>query len=331
MREEISIIVPVYNGEKYISSFMKTITNQTIYKKLFLIFVNDGSKDKTYTELELYAQKFPKQIKILSKENGGVSSARNRGLDLVETPFFAFADIDDLMDPFLFERLLQVIKETQSDMVCSGMKKITEKQAEELELIQQSEEIGQTGYTVTNSESAIQIMLRIPEQNGTPSKIYRTDKLGAIRFDEKLDIAEDKLYVFQCMQRSEKIVFSEEKLYYYIQHPISAMSYANARKKMGQDVVLNIIDEQIKVNYPSIYPLCAAIRASIHAGSYIKVYTNDKNFRKKCEIYRKSVIACPIKYVFSELPMKSILKVMIVRYIPWILYGKRLKNHRNLL
>lgn len=329
MKKKISIIVPVYNGEKYINIFMENIIEQTIFAQLNFIIVNDGSEDNTYEKLQNFAKKYPENIQVLTKINGGVSAARNKGLNVVESEYFAFADIDDLMHPYLFERLYQMISTSGADMVCAGTQKITTEQAEDgRPKLEYENCISTKSY---NSEDAIQMLLQVPEQNAVYSKMYRTSVLGDIRFDERLAIAEDKLFVFQCMTHSKTIIVSPEVLYYYVQHPVSAMSYANAREKAGQDIVLDIIDKEIQNNYSNIYPLCVAIKAQIHAGSYIKVYTNDKDYREKCRFYRKSVVQCPLSYVFSKLKGIGRIKVLLVRYVPAVFWGIRIKRYKNLI
>lgn len=329
MKKKISIIVPVYNGEKYINTFMKNILEQTIFEQLNFIIVNDGSKDHTYERLQNYAKKYPDNIHVLTKTNGGVSSARNKGLNSVESEYFAFVDIDDILHPCLFERLYQMISISGTDMVCASIQKISTKQAKKYNA--EVEHNYSRSVNTYDSESAIQMLLQVPEQNVVSSKIYRTSVLGKVRFDERLAIAEDKLFVFQCMMHSKNIMVSQEVLYYYVQQPVSAMSYKNAREKAGQDIVLEIIDREIQNNYPSIYPLCVATKAQIHAGSYIKVYTNDKDYIQKCRFYRKSVVQCPLVYVFSKLKGIARIKVLLVRYFPIIFWGIRIKKYKNLI
>ena len=89
----ISVIVPVYKVEKYLHRCVQSILNHS-YKNWEAIFVNDGSTDSSLTILQEYAKK-DDRIRIIDKKNGGPSSARNAGLDALQTDFFAFADSDD--------------------------------------------------------------------------------------------------------------------------------------------------------------------------------------------------------------------------------------------
>lgn len=329
MKKVLSVIIPVYNGETYIDKFIKGITEQSIFNQLFIIFVDDGSSDHTYKKLKEYQCMYSENIRVFTKENNGVSSARNVGMEMIETPFYSFADIDDVMHERLFERLYQMIQETDADMVCAAIQKVTVEQESHID----TKNICGDTPEIKNldSESAIRMLLRAPEQNAVYSKIYRTNTLGTIRFDERLSISEDKLFVFQCMMHSKKIGVSGEILYFYIQQPLSAMNYTNARKKLGQDIVIDIIDKEIKKNYPNSYPLCAAVRAEIHAGSFIKVYTNDKIYKDKCKYYRQSVCNCPLTFIFSQLKGLSRNKVLLVRFFPYFFSIIRIKKYKNLI
>jgi len=329
VKKEISVIVPVYNGEKYISDFIKRITNQSIFEQIFVILVNDGSIDNTFEKLKECENNYPDNIKVLNKKNGGVSSARNVGLEILETKYFSFVDIDDMINPYLFEKLYEIIQKTNADMVCSGIEKITVEQSKTIKMSSVHKQI--SDMKIIDSEAAIRMLLQNPEQNAVYGKIYRTDKCGHLHFDERLAISEDKLFVFYCMMNSTKICLSSEKLYFYIQQPVSAMTYSNARKKLGQDIVLDIIDKEIKNKYPDTYPLCVSVRTAIHSGSYIKVYTNDKKYQEKCKFYRQSVRKCPIKMILKELSGTAIIKILCVRYIPFIFLWKRIRNWKKLI
>ena len=92
---KVSVIVPVYNVEKYLKQCLDSIVNQT-YKNLEIIIVNDGTKDNSMKIVEEYLQ--DKRIKVINKENGGLSSARNRGIEEATGEYISFVDSDDYID-----------------------------------------------------------------------------------------------------------------------------------------------------------------------------------------------------------------------------------------
>lgn len=115
MAEKVTIIVPVYNTEKYLHRCVQSILNQS-YKNWEAIFVNDGSTDSSLSILQEYAKK-DDRIRIIDKKNGGPSSARNAGLDALQTDFFAFADSDDSINPNFLKKTLEAALSYNCDLV----------------------------------------------------------------------------------------------------------------------------------------------------------------------------------------------------------------------
>ena len=101
----LSVIVPVYNGEKYIKDCLESIINQT-YRDLQIIVVNDGSIDNTEAIVGEIANK-DSRVQLINKENGGVSSARNLGLEYAKNEFLTFVDSDDTLDTDMYENLMK--------------------------------------------------------------------------------------------------------------------------------------------------------------------------------------------------------------------------------
>lgn len=117
----ISVIVPVYNVEKYLERCLDSIINQTL-KDVEIICVNDGSTDNSINILKEYSS----QIIIVNKENGGLSDARNKGLDYASAPYIAFVDSDDWIEETAFEEAYSAIEKYKTDFVCFGSQKVYE-------------------------------------------------------------------------------------------------------------------------------------------------------------------------------------------------------------
>lgn len=114
---KVSIIVPLYNMEKTIAATLDSLCAQTL-KDIEILCINDGSTDASLSILENYQAK-DNRIKIMTKENGGISSARNLGLESVSSPYFAFVDSDDVVEPNMMDKLYQKAVETKAQMVMS--------------------------------------------------------------------------------------------------------------------------------------------------------------------------------------------------------------------
>ena len=114
--KKVSVIVPVYNMEKYLDKCMDSLVNQTL-KDIEIIAINDGSTDNSLNILKRYEKKYPKKVKIIDQENGGISVARNNGLDIATGKYIGFVDSDDYVKFDMFEKLYNKIEETKSDIV----------------------------------------------------------------------------------------------------------------------------------------------------------------------------------------------------------------------
>ena len=113
-KELISVIIPVYNVEKFLPYSLESVINQT-YKNLEIIIINDGSTDGSKAICEQYA-KNDKRIKLLSQKNQGLSAARNAGLNIVTGKYIGFVDSDDVISLEFYECLYKLLKETNSDI-----------------------------------------------------------------------------------------------------------------------------------------------------------------------------------------------------------------------
>ena len=113
--ELISVIVPVYNVESYVAECIESIQNQT-YMNLEIILVNDGSTDNSGDICDQYAT-YDERIKVIHKENAGVSAARNTGIEAANGDYIAFVDSDDYIAPNMYEDMLRILKENDLDIL----------------------------------------------------------------------------------------------------------------------------------------------------------------------------------------------------------------------
>ena len=116
--KELTVIVPVYNGEKTIGRTLDSLVNQTS-DDIEILVINDGSMDDTENIVNSYADKYA-NITLINKKNGGIASARNTGVNNINTEYFGFLDSDDYVEPTMFEKMLAKIKKDDSDLcVCN--------------------------------------------------------------------------------------------------------------------------------------------------------------------------------------------------------------------
>lgn len=122
---KVSVIVPVYNVENYLAKCLDSLVRQT-YQNIEILVVNDGSKDHSEHIIQEYAQKYPEKVKPFIKENGGLSDARNFGIDHATGDYLGFVDSDDYVAPSMFEEMVHLAEKNQSKMVICNIQKVDE-------------------------------------------------------------------------------------------------------------------------------------------------------------------------------------------------------------
>ncbi|MDY3318704.1 glycosyltransferase family 2 protein [Riemerella anatipestifer] len=126
MKKEVSVIVPVYNVERFLKKCLDSLVNQTL-EDIEIIIVNDGSNDGSQSIITEYENKYPNKIKAFQKENGGLSDARNFGLEQANGEYIGFVDSDDFVRETMFEEMYHLAKKHRAEMVVCNLQKVNEK------------------------------------------------------------------------------------------------------------------------------------------------------------------------------------------------------------
>lgn len=230
----ISIIIPVYNCEKYISRCLRSIINQT-YKNLQIIVVNDGSTDNTLNICEDIARN-DSRIEIYSKENGGVSSARNLGLKKVKGDYISFVDADDFLEVNMFSKMIYSLKD--EDLIVCNFYIVDEKGNKE------------NGKSIPNvilnkNETLIELLLNRLIIGALWNKLFKKSILENVEFNTSYTIGEDLLFEFFAINNSKKIKFISDKLYNYYVNSNNVTSTSNYKKWDQVIEICNIIRKSI--------------------------------------------------------------------------------------
>lgn len=215
----ISIIVPVYNAEKYLEKCIESIIHQT-YQNYELILVDDGSCDVSWEIIKKYADGFSK-IKGFRKENGGPNSARKKGLEMAAGEYVMFVDADDYVDPDICERLLQIIIEQKVDIVLSNIVKVLEDEC--IEVVGKWPEGKYTGSYIAENIINPEVFYINNIVMGLVGKLYKLDILKPIfkEIDLRINFSEDYCCLLLALLDSEYVYFLDESLYYYWQDNLS--------------------------------------------------------------------------------------------------------------
>lgn len=206
MGEKISVIVPVYNVEQYLERCVDSIINQT-YTNLEIILVNDGSTDNSGKLCDELAKK-DERIRVIHKENGGLSDARNRGIDESESDLVGFIDSDDYIDSDMYEVLLKNLNDTDADLSMCALYDVYNNTPEAQVTNKETWEL--------SSEQAIKMVMEAKILSVTAvNKLYRKSLFSDLKF-EVGKIAEDAFIMIKLLDKCEKIVATNEKKYYYV-------------------------------------------------------------------------------------------------------------------
>ena len=212
----ISVIVPVYRVEKYLKRCVDSILQQT-YENIEIILVDDGSPDQSGKICDDIAR-IDSRVRVIHKKNGGLSSARNAALEIINGDYVSFVDSDDLIHPQMIELLLNKMLENNSDVVCTGLRNFSSTNVVfnnideiECEVLQQCDFINHL----------------YPENFGKISvtscgKIFKRSVFENIRFPEGV-IYEDLSIYIDILLKCQKILVTNKELYYYYYNPDSIM------------------------------------------------------------------------------------------------------------
>ena len=230
LHSKISVIIPVYNVERYLARCVESVMRQT-YRNLEVILVNDGSTDGSPALCRALKERYPELI-LVEKENGGQSSARNAGLDVCTGDYVAFLDSDDWIAPDCYETMLRLAEANQADVSDVGVWQVRG----EMDPIPAPEE----KIEIFRGRDILEHYLYrgMSEQNGAPYACYR--KLcrkelfygDAAHFQEGT-VNEDICFVYRILRKCRKIVVSNQIKYFYFQGEASTTNGAMKKKDLA--------------------------------------------------------------------------------------------------
>ena len=276
----VSVIIPAYNIEDYIGRCLDSIISQT-YKNLEIIVVDDGSRDYTGEILDNYAKK-DRRIKVIHKENGGVSSARNKGIEAAEGDYIGFIDGDDLIEPEMYKTLVDLLEEENADIAHCGYQMVFP------DRIDYYHNTGKKKIQTTE-EGLKDLLSGEMIEPGLVNKLYKKELIKNCRLNETVKINEDLLMNYQLFKLSQKSVYYDITPYSYMIRSSSATG-ANSLITKREDslrVLNQIKDDCINNNLLSIiykryiYLLMAICRDGLKDKSYMKYQKKQRKQLKK--------------------------------------------------
>ena len=293
-KDLISVIVPVYNSEKYIERCINSITHQT-YRNLEIIIVNDGSTDKTL-DICKKLQYDDYRIKIINQENKGVSNARNTGIENSIGKYVAFVDSDDYIEPDMYEIMQRDIYEYNAD-ISRARAYVYDRDG--------SVRHNYNDNSVINFDNKYDIIHNFV--NGELSiavwdKLFKREVIGDVRFNENV-FHEDTMFVWDVIRNANTIVYNKSQFYHYkkrMEGSLTSKKFDNENFSLG--IYGKDFLEEIKKNSPS--NINDAILFYFNCLYFIlKIYVRDFDYVKQNKEYRVKILN-----ILKE--MKSLMEIL---------------------
>lgn len=220
--KKISIIVPIYNIEKYLPRCLESILAQT-YKDIEVILVDDGSVDNSGRIADTYANK-DQRIKVIHQINKGVSAARNAGLDLATGDYIGFVDGDDYIEPDMYEILMQIMDEQQVDIAHCGYQMVYPSRVDYYYNTKEKQKMNR-------EEGVFEILKGRKVEPGLWNKLYKAELFKQVRLPVGIAETEDLLCNFELFSLAESSYFYDVSKYHYILRSGSATNEILSEKK----------------------------------------------------------------------------------------------------
>lgn len=302
MDGQLTVVIPIYNVEMYLKKCIDSVLNQTL-PVAEIILVDDGSKDSSGEIADEYAVKH-KNIKVIHQKNGGLSAARNSGIDLASNPYIAFVDSDDYIEPVMYEKLMRMLLDRDADISFGGVlyeqetgekyspykpgiQKVWNKEKSLIEL---------NSYRYFNMSFCNAIFKR---------SLFEEDAYGegALRFPVG-KLSEDFYLMHRILARAKTVTYMSTPFYHYIQRENS----------ISRNVKINLapMDASIQqlIFYRKWFPELAYAAETACFFAHASIYTTYCRSGQQCpaELLQRIDLVCR-KYFFGVLRNPHIPKI----------------------
>lgn len=207
----ISVIVPVYNVEKYLAKCLNSVIHQT-YENLQIIIIDDGSTDHSGRICDEYS-KIDERIQVIHQKNCGLSYARNAGLSVAKGEYIGFVDSDDWIHLDMYSHLIEIAEQYHADISIVEVKKVINDAIED-------EKYQRNKIEVLTQKEYAKRYFKIGSQKilyYVWNRLYKRELFEANHFDERFSIGEDVIASYKAWEKANSIVLSKQRMYYYRQ------------------------------------------------------------------------------------------------------------------
>ncbi|MBA5850028.1 glycosyltransferase [Clostridium sp. cel8] len=314
IEKKLSVIIPVYNVEKYIDRCLSSIKKQT-YLNFEVILVDDGSTDRSGLICDEW-MKVDKRIRVIHQNNSGVSAARNQGFLHITGGYVIFIDPDDEIDPEMFKTMMNEFKDDDIDAVWCGYKNIFNDK-----IMERAPE-----NSILLGDAIFKSIFNQSYMSAVWNKIFKKavlldDKKNFITFPEKIHVGEDFLWLAKVLQNCNKIICVKESFYYWYRRSDSATGGGRRKltpKSLTEIDALAQITKMYKnlsvdLYYIALRRYFSTIREIMFTADNCKNLNISRNMEKKLYI------------VMKQFPYKKKRDLLAFMKIYFILFLKKLK------
>lgn len=264
---EISVIVPVYNVEAYLRECVESIIHQS-FADLEIILVDDGSKDNSGNICNQYAEK-DKRVRVIHKENGGLSDARNCGLKVATSEFISFIDSDDYIDIDFYSVLLQAVREQNSDIAVSAICHFVSAEKLKIRKIDKAK-------LCYRDEAMKELIISKRISNSVCNKLFRRKLFEDIYFPVG-KLYEDEYVTYKLFHKAQKVSIINSTYYYY-RYNYNSITHSPFTEKELDRIYASEIKMQF---YRKVYPELTGYAACYLVYDCISVLRKMKCYDKK--------------------------------------------------
>ncbi len=309
---DISVIIPVYNVEAYLEKCIDSLLLQTIWEQMELILVDDGSKDRSGEICDRYAKKYT-NIKVFHQKNGGVSAARNRGIDAAAGTYIAFMDADDYAEPDMYQVLHRLAATNLADIavvdfsILDAKGRLYKKRRAE-------------NFFRWNQYEAVRAFLS-GNQIGINifDKLFLREKVKELYFPVGRAIGEDMYYIFEALLRADIVCGYMVSKYVYVKREGSAMLSSFSEKYFDTLLLSKQMIRKIKLTYPQLaekaiahymHENCKTLERMYLSQNYDCFKENERRLKRELKSY-------PLSSARKELSRKQFLGIALMKISPF--------------
>ena len=308
MSEIISIIVPIYNAEKYLERCICSILKQT-YRNIELILVNDGSTDRSYSICLAWRER-DCRVNVYTQKNSGVSAARNLALMNIQGRYVVFVDADDYLEFDFCEKMVDVIQQSNVDVVFCEKNLFLENESRLV--------VGENSEIVTKISSKEFEYYGKTNRSTVWGALYKANLLENIKFSDDIAVGEDGLFLAKVIRKTDTIAYYSKPMYNYtVQNQSAYHGKFTERKSTEIDAWLQIC-KLFDLN--SVTGLSAEARCAEVAFYMIRRYVGDDGFESKyinrlIHVYRSKL---PRLIRYDHLKKRKTFKHILQGFIPHV-------------